>query len=281
MVEPTGLSDAELVVSPPLLEEDVVPVSLNQEFGSYEALIEVPEEADLVEYSIQFRAARSRQGNASNRRYFGDRQSFTVGDPRLPTVELSVDAPFWVTPTGEVQLQVTVVSFIGSAVGGQEISVSWDIGGFDVYPEYEIESEPLEGELIITTDDSGNGQGVIDLSELETPPSIGSTLSVNFQLVGPTGELIEESATVRIEAADVSLTISRTVSTDIPGQPFGVLLDGTDLQGAPIRGRWGQQGSISLVQLPEDSDEDPPVTSTSPLDGVVITSCDVELGEIP
>ena len=279
LVPPTGLSETVLIVSPPLLEDDTFPVSIDEEFGSYEAMIEIPEEADLVPYSISFRATRADR-RRSSAQYFGAAQSFTVGDPRLPTVALTVDTPFWVNPTGRVRIQVNVESFIGSAVGGQEISVNWRVqDDRDFEFEEEPVEEPLEGELTITTDDTGNGRGVIDLSDLDSTPAIGSTLSIDLQLVGPTSELIEESASVRIEAADVELTLSRTVTTDIPEHLFGVSMSGTDLQGAPLETTRRTRTSISLIELPEDLEGIPPTTSTTPLDGPVITSCEVELGK--
>ena len=272
-----GLSNTRLTISPELAGLTSFPVELNEEFGSYEATIDVPEDATLQPYFLRFAARRSTSASTNRDRYSGAAERFTVGDPRLPTVELTVDTPFWVSPTGKIEVQVNLESFIGSAVGGIEVTVEWKINDSDRDDDEEL----LEGELTITTDDNGNGTAIIDLSEWEMPPTIGTTVSLDFQLVGPTSELIEDSATVRIEAADVDLEISRTVDTDVPGQGFGVAVEVTDLRGGRLKGkRKIETATIRLVQLDDDLDQNPPSTGLEPLEGTVTASCDFNFGKI-
>ncbi len=246
-------------------ENSDFPVTIDPEFGSYEAEIPIPPEAELRNYRVNF---------VADGRIRGDSVSFTVGDPRLPTVELTVDTPFFVTPAGNIEIQVNVESFIGSAVGGSEITVNWELVDFN----RDEEEEPAEGELTITTDDNGNGTAVIDLSQIEPLPNVGSRVSIDFQLVGPTSELLEQSASVRIEAADLRLSLRRTVLTNIPGQTFGVAVDAADLQGRPLEGdNQLETVMIKLIQLP-DEDSDFIRTSDRPLNGTSITSCEFEIG---
>lgn len=56
--------------------------------------------------------------------------------------------------------------------------------------------ERFDGQQDITTDDSGKAFAVIDLNALKEAPTLGSTLRIDVQWVGPTRELIEESASV-------------------------------------------------------------------------------------
>ena len=246
-------------------ENSTFSVAIDSEFGSYEAEISIPPEAELRNYRVSFLAGD---------RIRGDSVSFTVGDPRLPTVELAVDTPFFSTPSGEIEIQVNVESFIGSAVGGSEITVRWELVDFD----RDDEDEPAEGELTITTDDRGNGTAVIDLSQIEPPPNVGSRVSIDFQLVGPTSELIEQSANVRIEAADLRLSLRRTVRTNIPGQTFGVAVDATDLRVRPLEGdNQLESVTIKLIQLSDDNSRFIS-TSDRPLNGTSVSSCEFEIG---
>lgn len=57
--------------------------------------------------------------------------------------------------------------------------------------------ENLRGQKNITTDESGRALATISLGGMKEVPSLGSTLSINVQWVGPTRELIKESASVK------------------------------------------------------------------------------------
>eukprot|EP00210_Caulerpa_lentillifera_P001100 g1061.t1 len=267
----TGLTNTRLSVSPAINDTRFFPVELDEEFGSYQALIEIPEDADLRQYNIRFVSDRQDRF----RGFSSDSASFTVGDPRLPTIELTIDTPYFVRPDAQIVISVQVTSFIGSAVGGQNVSVEWSIsdsGGDD--------EEDLEGELVITTDDNGSGTGIIDFTQFENPPDLRTTAELDFQLVGPTSELIEESASVRIEAADLSVSLRRTVNTDIPGQQFGAALTVTNLQGAPLSDdKQVDSATISLIRVPENTDDSNiPTSSTESFDGEVVASCEYEVG---
>lgn len=63
-------------------------IETNNEFGSYETQIPIPDNAKFQDYSIFL------SGGEKNSRLY--QAVFTVGDPRPPTVGLTVDAPFWV-----------------------------------------------------------------------------------------------------------------------------------------------------------------------------------------
>ena len=57
--------------------------------------------------------------------------------------------------------------------------------------------EDLKGQQNIATDESGKAFTTINLGGLKEIPSLGSTLRVNVRWVGPTRELIKESASVK------------------------------------------------------------------------------------
>lgn len=57
--------------------------------------------------------------------------------------------------------------------------------------------EDLRGQQNITTDESGKALATINLGGLKEVPSLGSTLRISVQWVGPTRELIKESASVK------------------------------------------------------------------------------------
>lgn len=62
------------------------------------------------------------------------------------------------------------------------------------------QDEELKGESAITTDETGKAETSVDLSTnaLDAPsPSAGSTLIIEIEWIGPTRELIEETASVR------------------------------------------------------------------------------------
>ncbi len=248
-----------------MAENSDFPVTIDPEFGSYEAEIPIPPEAEPRDYRVRFLARK---------RFTGNTVGFIVGDPRLPTVELTVDIPFFVTPAGDIEIQVNVESFIGLAMGGSEIAVKWLLE--DYYRD--DEEEPAEGELTITTDNSGNGTAVINLSQIEPLPNVGSRVYIDLQLVGPTSELIEQSYRVPIEAADLRLSLSRTVETNIPGQTFGVAIKAADLEGRPLEGdNQLETVTIKLIQLPDDHSR-LLRTSDRPLNGISVTSCLFEIG---
>lgn len=60
-------------------------ISTSKEFGSFELFLTIPEDATFRQYRIEIKNT------------LGGGDSFTVGDPRPPTVSLTVDAPRWVS----------------------------------------------------------------------------------------------------------------------------------------------------------------------------------------
>lgn len=106
-VDPVLLQNARLVITPTFnrsravlassgslrqnLATDTFPVSVNDKFGSFEATIPVPLDAPLTEYKVRFEAVTSKGGPI-----LGAKESFVVGNPRPPTVELLIDGPKWV-----------------------------------------------------------------------------------------------------------------------------------------------------------------------------------------
>lgn len=89
---PANMSTLKLSVQPPLLPEsealeEVFEPTTIPEFGSFEVRIPIPEDAEFKDYLIYVQ---------HDGEYVGYAEHFTVGDPRPPTVELTLDAPYWV-----------------------------------------------------------------------------------------------------------------------------------------------------------------------------------------
>lgn len=68
------------------------PVNSSLKFGSFEGKIEVPEDAAPTEYYVQLRKDCGNSGGE----FLEYLETFTVGDPRLPTATLEINVPSWV-----------------------------------------------------------------------------------------------------------------------------------------------------------------------------------------
>ena len=68
------------------------PVNASLKFGSFEGRIEVPENAAPTEYYVQLWKDCGNSGGE----FLEYLETFTVGDPRLPTATLEVNVPSWV-----------------------------------------------------------------------------------------------------------------------------------------------------------------------------------------
>lgn len=89
--KPANLKRLELSIYPSLDPDsqessDKIEMEYNNDFGSFETVIDVPKNADLQMYDIDVRANKETLGS----------KSFTVGDPRPPTAGLKLDAQSWV-----------------------------------------------------------------------------------------------------------------------------------------------------------------------------------------
>lgn len=82
-------------------------------------------------------------------------------------------------------MQLTAVSYIGTAVDGSPITVTWS-------------TARSSGIINVTTALDGTATAVVDLGALpvDQRPEMYDTLTVSAQWVGPTRELITKDATV-------------------------------------------------------------------------------------
>ncbi|GMH44586.1 hypothetical protein BSKO_12538 [Bryopsis sp. KO-2023] len=234
-------------------EYPIFPIDFDEKFGTFELKIPIPENATNTEYNI-----------ALNQDHDLETERFTVGNPRPPTVGLTVDAPFWAKPNSKVMVNITAESFIGAVVGDTKITLTWSI------PD---EGEPLEGEVELITDSSGKVSTEIDLGSLEKTPPSDESLKIKVSWVGPTRELLEESASVLLRNADVDIDFDRTVETDFPGQEFGVKVSMTDLKGEPIESR---TLVVALKQIPPPEKIDVLFKNSQPVDGDLVDSCKIQ-----
>ncbi|CAD7705214.1 unnamed protein product, partial [Ostreobium quekettii] len=206
-------------------------VNFVAKFGSFEGRVDIPEDARSKDYDVYLRISGASP-------YLG---SFTVGDPRLPTAGLTINAPEWALPTANVTVQVVARSLIGPAVGGATMKLDWRIEGHDGKEELASQEE-------ITTNSTGVATVVINLANLAETPSLRSSLAIDVQWVGPTRELIEESSSVKLRLANIKVTHIRSLETDVPGVGFGVATDVKDLQGSKV----DKAVAINLVDVQKD-----------------------------
>ncbi|KAG2426455.1 hypothetical protein HXX76_011686 [Chlamydomonas incerta] len=154
---------------------------------------------------------------------------FTVADPRPPTAELQLDAPAWVSPTGTFTVTATAVSYIGAAVGGAPMTLTW-------------RHARAAGVLRITTDANGIATATVDLGALPEAnrTTLYDSVGVSVEWVGPTRERIVETASIKVADAEYSLSYSLSLTPNLPGVPFGVSAiltsntDGSVLPGVPV-----------------------------------------------
>lgn len=289
-VDPVLLQNARLVITPTFnrsraalassgslrrgLASDTFPVSVDGKFGSFEASIPVPLDAPLTDYRVRFEAVGSTGGPI-----LGAKESFKVGNPRPPTVELLLDGPKWAAPNGTVEINVTAVSFIGSAVGGAEVNLQWGIDD----PAWDFvldDTDDKEDVAVIVTDDAGMGSAAIDLGSLERPPSPGSTLNVVAQWIGPTRELIVERLEIKLELANVMIDIELSVLVELPKRSFAVRANVTDLEGNAF-----DESTRIKIMLKKLRDVKNPKKNTrilpigaEPIDGLVVEECSAVAG---
>jgi hypothetical protein len=249
-----------------------VPVSFDPRLGTAHFEVPLPRNSTPGEYSLTVQAAAAGGGGAggegggggggmSAKRVAGPvvgmmpvgpdggasgptiaSTTFTVADPRPPTADLSLNAPTWTRPQdASVDVALQAVSYLGGAVAGAPVAVSWRVeggggGGIGggVKDGRPVSLRPgASGSATAVTDAEGRARVRIDLVELredkdedaradggaDPPPQ---RLEVEATWVGPTRELIRRTAVVRLFAGPYRVLVERTLDTDVPGVAFGV-----------------------------------------------------------
>lgn len=249
--------------SPPLS----LPVTFDASLGTAHFAVPLPANATPGDYSLSVQAASAAPSSSpssaklaagavptssSSPSSFGPliaSASFTVADPRPPTADLSLDAPTWARPqpgAPPVEVELQAVSYLGGAVSGAPIDVSWRVEGGDggswrsgggSGAAATLLRPGATGSVTAVTDAQGKATVRIDLSELrqkeqkqdqrtqgdgggsDPPPQ---RLEVEASWVGPTRELVRRSAAVRLFPGPYRVLVERTLDTDVPGVAFGV-----------------------------------------------------------
>ncbi|GMH40866.1 hypothetical protein BSKO_08770 [Bryopsis sp. KO-2023] len=220
----SALTGTVLSISPPLNGtngSNRFPVSVSGKHGGYQLEVPIPLDVPVTSYTVQFEAAE----------LLGSFERFTINKPLSLDTQLTMVAPFWAHPTQNVTVKVSLRSRIRSLVMETDLQASWTISAD---PTATTKDAEIRGRANISTNEVGNAAFNIDLAALESPPSPGSILAVFLQWVGPSKEKHEARKIVRLEVADVSISLRETVSTHLPGQPFGLIALVTDLKRNPI-----------------------------------------------
>ncbi|GMH44587.1 hypothetical protein BSKO_12539 [Bryopsis sp. KO-2023] len=234
-------------------------IKIDKKFGSFQLDVPVPKNAIPKQHQI----------TVSSRNHFIASDYFVVGNPRPPTVGLTVDAPRWAKPDSKVEIKITAESFIGAAVGDAKITLKWSISGGAP------DGTELKEEVELITDSLGKVSTKIDLGSLEKTPPTDESLKIKVSWVGPTRELLEESASVLLRKADLIIDIDRTVESDFPGQEFGAKLRLSDLQKNPVEKRTVAL-NLKNFSSPDEHFKKNPNMASQPLDGPIVDSCKIE-----
>eukprot|EP00798_Chlamydomonas_sp_ICE-L_P016462 gene16462-22683_t len=160
--------------------------------GSFHIAIPVPPTASLVMSSL----------NVLHKRDIIASTIFTIADPRPPTADLALSLPAWTLPNSSIAVAVQATSYIGSAVGGMPMTLTW-------------RSPRVQGIETITTEADGSGSTTIDL------------------------ERLVQSGTITVAAAPRSLSLSLVAGAEtiLPGLIFSVQAYLNDFEsGGPVKG---------------------------------------------
>ncbi|KAK9809200.1 hypothetical protein WJX72_011244 [[Myrmecia] bisecta] len=193
--------------------------------------------------------------------------SVTVGDPRPPTAALTLTAPTWSKYGDVVPVHVHAESYIGATVGGAQMQLSWKIGSF------------AASNQSVTVDAQGDADVPIDLAALNSTVAdmiAGRTdqaLAITVNWVGPTRELITQTASVRLAKDELSVALVPSLTTDLPGVEFGVYATVTSI--ATLLPVGGLPVSLQLYRNRTDAAGN----ETAALDAVPASGCKVQSGD--
>ncbi|KAI8474281.1 MAG: hypothetical protein J3K34DRAFT_375003 [Monoraphidium minutum] len=212
---PASLTSATLSISPAWAAAESGPtrvtVAVDPAFGSFHANLSVPASAQLVQYEVALQLAPEAGGGGASDRAAVASESFQVADPRPPTAVLNLTAPDWALPASAVKALIKVTSYLGADVSDATIRVTWTV--------------PLAtGAVNVTTDARGRAVVLIPLGDLPkaNATKLGDSLEIKANWVGPTGDVYDETASVKMAEGPVDSYALRSPATDAPGVPFVV-----------------------------------------------------------
>jgi len=233
--------------------EEVVAVDADAEFGAFSATLRVPLGANYRDTTL---ALRQTPGPNGERRTTLAATTFTIADPRPPTVTLSVSTVASdgvgdgdgdsrsMSPNSTFGLRVSTATMSGVPVSDAVVVVRWRLERaqrvapctycpLPFYDEFEgvsafadgvadateADADAVSGEETINTGADGVFSGRFRPSGLRSE-RLGDTLSLEFEWVGPTRELLSSSATVPVALSDESISISVPEHAQLPGHVF-------------------------------------------------------------
>jgi hypothetical protein len=159
------------------------PATLSSEFGTAEGVIDVPEGARLVDYSVTLLVKdNAMQGSDTA----PASETFMVADPRPPTAEMSITGPNWVKPKDNVKIGVNITSYLGVSIGSADVELSWS-------------TDKAKGNQTITTNAEGEAEATIPLGRLpQANVSLpGNTLTIQAVWIGNTRERITATKIIK------------------------------------------------------------------------------------
>ena len=171
-------------------EIEEFPVEVDPDYGTFQLEIEIPPDAPRREYSIGVP-------------FF---TSFTVGEPRVLTATVSIEAPVWVQPNATFEATVTIASLLGVPIADAEFTLIW-----------RSRREGTIGSVDLMTDATGVATTAIDLAESELPVVPGDTIELEVRYIGPTREPIFSSRSVDVATTSLILTVDASIPDPVPG----------------------------------------------------------------
>ena len=147
--------------------------------------------------------------------------SVTIADPRPPTVVMKLrpaNDELVVSKAGSVGVEVSTRTYLGSAVAGQAIEVTWSVGS------------TAKGAISVVTGADGTGVGDFKLpADALEFVKVGDTVAFAATWVGPTREVVKAEASIVVSESKWAIALTNSPSQPLPGYLFSTSVDVTEL----------------------------------------------------
>eukprot|EP01050_Picozoa_sp_SAG11_P010851 SAG11_NODE_1111_length_5823_cov_2.384172_1_plen_1074_part_10 len=249
--------------------QQTVQVDVDPRFGSFDAELSVPDDADFKDVQLYTMWV----GESNGRSNIGS-ATLTVADPRPPTVQLdfgTVGDVMTVPAGGAAQLSLGTTTYTGAAVAGATVTVQWEVQSSYNYnsangehvglgallPSAAADADgaglPTSGHVDIVTAGSGSTVSVLEIPGLASIAKTGDTLSLDAEWVGPTREVVRKSLSLTISDSPLELALATTAADPVPGLTFGLRADLRHVVGHdPVL---GSAVALNLYAWPEQGAE--------------------------
>lgn len=225
-----------------------VPVTVDKTFGSFSAELQIPPGAQyghtLVRLFEKYDGPSCYQGVCTESLTI---LRFVIADPRPPTAELTVKLSKQVLPPGgQLPVSISTATLSGVPVPDADVKLTWRLrpgrphapggprpgpylaeedfgGGAPMGPPLSRSSEETSGEEHVKTGEQGTVTFTWRPKNLTRPEEAGDSLSLHFEWVGPTRELLTKELHVPVALSERSVVVRGPEPRHaLPGVPFKV-----------------------------------------------------------